>query len=113
MTDELRATLQTSGPKFDELLLTANDTVTTVNEELPQLSALAKQNLAVLDEAITAFENAMQEIDGLVSEDSATTYQLNNALRELAQAGRALQLLAKTLEEQPEALIKGKREENP
>ena len=31
----------------------------------------------------------------------------------LAQAGRAMQLLAKTLEEQPEALIRGKREENP
>ena len=113
MTEELRNTLQTSGPKIDELLASANDTVKTVNEELPQLSALAKQNLALLDEAIMAFESAMTEIDGLVSEDSATTYELNKALRELAQAGRALQLLAKTLEEQPEALIRGKREETP
>ena len=48
-----------------------------------------------------------------MSEDSATTHELNKALRELAQAGRAMQLLAKTLEEQPEALIRGKREENP
>ena len=58
-------------------------------------------------------ENAMVELDGLLSEDSATTHELNKALRELAQAGRAMQLLAKTLEEQPEALIRGKREENP
>jgi paraquat-inducible protein B len=113
MTGELRSTLQTTGPKIDELLANANETVVTVNEELPQLSALAKENLRLLDEAILAFENAMIEIDGLVSEDSATTYELNKALRELAQAGRALQLLAKTLEEQPEALIRGKREETP
>ena len=45
----------------------------------------------------------------LLAEDSPTTYQLNRALRELALAGRALQSLAKTLEEQPEALIRGKR----
>jgi len=111
MTGELRATLQTSGPKIDELLANANTTVKTVNAELPQLSALAKENLALLDEAILAFESAMLEIDGLVSEDSATTFELNKALRELSAAGRALQMLAKTLEEQPEAVIRGKREE--
>jgi paraquat-inducible protein B len=55
----------------------------------------------------------MQEIDGLVSSDSATTYQLNKALRELALAGRALQLLAKTIEEQPESLLRGKSEDQP
>jgi len=111
MTGQLQSTLETSGPKIDELLANANTTVKTVNAELPQLSALAKENLALLDEAIIAFENAMVEIDGLVSEDSATTFELNKALRELAAAGRALQMLAKTLEEQPEALIRGKREE--
>jgi paraquat-inducible protein B len=44
----------------------------------------------------------------LVAYDSATIYRLNQALQEMTRAGRALQLLAKTLEEQPESLIRGK-----
>ena len=75
------------------------------------LLEMVEENLNLLDDALIAFEEAMAEIDALVSADSATTYELNKALRELAQAGRALQLLAKTLEEQPEALLRGKSEE--
>ncbi|NQY04023.1 MAG: MCE family protein [Halieaceae bacterium] len=112
LSSDLRGLLASTGPRVDTLLDNATETFESVNNELPELSRLAKTNLAVLDEAIIAFESAMQEIDGLVSEDSNTTYELNRALRELAEAGRALQLLAKTLEQQPEALIRGKREED-
>ena len=44
----------------------------------------------------------------MVTPGSPTAYQLNEALRELARAGQAIQLLARTLEEQPEALIRGR-----
>ena len=66
-----------------------------------------------LEGAITAFEEAMAEIDGFVSADSATTHELNRALREISSAGRALQDLARTLEDQPEALIRGKSGSRP
>jgi paraquat-inducible protein B len=66
-----------------------------------------------LDKALGNFNSAVSEIDHLVSDDSSTVYELNRALQELALAGRAMQLLAKTLEEQPEALLRGKREEKP
>jgi paraquat-inducible protein B len=36
-------------------------------------------------------------------------YQLNRALRDLSLAGKAIQQLVTTLEEQPESLIRGKR----
>ena len=62
----------------------------------------------LLKQAVESFENLMVDIDGLVAPDSATTYQLNQALRDLAQAGREIQLLARTLEEQPEALLRGR-----
>ena len=60
-----------------------------------------------------AFEAAMQQFDGFISPDSATTHELNRALREISLAGRSLQALAKTLEEQPEALIRGKTGKRP
>ena len=108
LSEELRGQLATSLPKLDRVLDGAAVTVATVNTELPALSAQARAGLAVTSKALTAFEQTMLEIDSLVAPDSATQYQLNQALRELAQAGRSLQLLARTLEEQPEALLRGK-----
>ena len=46
---------------------------------------------------------------GMVSPESPTAYRVNEALKELALAARAMQQLAKTLDEQPEALIRGRR----
>lgn len=111
LSENLQQLLDSSGPKLNRVLDGTGDTIETFNSELPALSALAKENLNLLDDALIAFEEAMGEIDALVSADSATTYELNKALRELSQAGRALQLLAKTLEEQPEALLRGKSED--
>ena len=108
LSDQLQLQLATSGPKLDRALDGAAATMAAANEELPRLSALVTSNMEALDTAIVAFEEGMREIDGLVAPDSRTVYQLNKALRELAMAGRALQLLARTLEEQPEALIRGR-----
>lgn len=108
LSDALSAQLATSGPKLDAMLDETAATMASANQEIPRLSELVAANLQVLDNAILAFEKTMQSVDGLVSPDSATTYQLNQALREMSRAGRALQSLARTLEAQPEALIRGK-----
>ena len=111
LSTNVQQLLSTSGPKLDRVLDSTGDTLEAFNVEIPKLSGLAQENLNLLDDALLAFQETMMEIEALVSAESATTYELNKALRELAQAGRALQLLAKTLEEQPEALIRGKSEE--
>jgi phospholipid/cholesterol/gamma-HCH transport system substrate-binding protein len=108
LSDQLQAQLANTVPKVDKVLDGAAVTVATANAELPQLSERVMLSLATLNQAAAAFEKAMLEIDGLASPDSATSYQLNQALREITLAARALQLLAKTLDEQPEALIRGK-----
>ena len=108
LSDQLRAQLETLGPSMEQLLASATVTAEKAGAELPRLTKLAGESVARVEDAMIAFEQAMLEVEGLVSPDSATTYQLNRALEELARAGRALQLLARTLEEQPEALIRGK-----
>lgn len=110
LSDELNTTVQQTGPQLGELLRAGGKLVDDTGRELPRLSGMLTESMATLEQAATAFDQTMRQIEGLVSEDSATTWQLNQALRELTQAGRALQSLARTLEEQPEALLRGKQE---
>jgi len=109
LSNQLQQQLATTAPKLDKILDGAATTVAAANTELPVLSAMARDNLKVLNTAIEAFETTMKDFDGLVAYDSATMYQLNQALRELSLAGKAIQELADTLEEQPESLVRGKR----
>ena len=47
--------------------------------------------------------------ESLVSEDSNTRYNLDTTLEELAAAARSVRLMADYLEQNPDALLKGKR----
>lgn len=105
--------LEVSGPKFDALVESAAVTVKLVSVEIPKLSASAVNTLSQLDRALVNFDHTINEIGDLVADDSSTRYELNKALRELALAGRAMRLLAKTLEEQPEAILRGRSEDKP
>jgi len=108
LSEQLQQQVASSGPKLDTVLDEAATTVASANTELPRLSTLVQNNLEVLDEAIVAFEQMMSSLDGLVSSDSETIYRLNKALQEVARSGKSVQSLAVTLENEPEALIKGK-----
>jgi phospholipid/cholesterol/gamma-HCH transport system substrate-binding protein len=112
LSDLLKLQIASSGPKLDTVLDSAAVTVDTANIELPKLAALVNKNMEALENAILAFDSGMREIEGLVEHDSTTVHELNRALRELSQAGRALHLLVKSLEEQPDALIRGRRGDN-
>ncbi|CAA0123948.1 Paraquat-inducible protein B [Halioglobus japonicus] len=109
LTTQLQAQLTTSGPKLDNVLDEAAVTVASANAQLPKIATLVETNLKTLNAAIASFEKGMSGIDGLVSPDSATLYQLNMALQEMTRAGRSLQSLSNTLEAQPESLLRGKR----
>lgn len=106
---QLSEQLASTGPKLDSVLEETAVTVSNANKQLPRIATLVEGNLKVLNEAIAAFESGMKNVDGLVEPDSATVYQLNTALQEMTRAGRSLQSLANTLEQQPESVIRGKR----
>lgn len=112
LTTQMREQLATTGPKLDTVLDETAVTVASANSQLPKLATLIETNLNTLNTAIVAFEKGMTGIDGLVSPDSATLYELNLALQEMTRAGRSLQALSNTLEAQPESLIRGKRGDN-
>ncbi|MGD9021787.1 MAG: MlaD family protein [Lysobacterales bacterium] len=109
LSNQLQSQLATSMPKVDRVLDGTAVTVESANVEIPRISRAVTDNLEALNQAILAFDGAMEDIDGMVSPESPTAYRLNEALKELALAARAMQQLAKTLDEQPEALIRGRR----
>ena len=109
LSESLTEQIASTGPRLDTLLDGASESVASVNRELPALSDSARDSLARLATSLAEIEDAAAEAQALMAPGSPTTYQLNQALREVALAGKALQALAKTLEEQPEALIRGKR----
>ncbi|MEH6588849.1 MAG: MlaD family protein [Halioglobus sp.] len=113
LSGQLSQQIEVTGPKLDTLVENATTTMQAVNKEVPRLSSSATHSLAQLDATLVEFQQAMNEINHLVSDDSSTRYELNKALRELSLAGRAMQLLAKSLEEQPEALLRGKSGDKP
>ena len=113
LSANLNTQLNTSGPKLDALLDNATATFESANSEIPKLSTSAVGALSSLERTLENFDQTLQDVDHLIADASSTRYQLDRALKELSRAGRAIPLLAKTLEEQPEALLRGRKEDKP
>jgi len=65
--------------------------------------------VASLTKASEELAKTAQALQGLAGEGAPTMQHLNTALQEISRAARALRLLAETLEQQPEAVVQGKR----
>ena len=65
--------------------------------------------VASLGKASEELAKTAQALQGLAGEESPTVQHLNTALQEISRAAHALRLLAETLEQQPEAVLQGKR----
>ena len=59
----------------------------------------------------TELANAAQAIQQLADDESPTVQRINASLQEISRAARALRLLAENLEQQPEAVLRGKKSE--
>jgi len=111
LSGELETEITGLSPALAELITNTNATFVEVRQELPDLTRTAKVSLLSLDAALPATRQALKNADYVLSDDSALLYDVREAAKEMAAAGRALQSLAETLETQPEALLKGKRPE--
>jgi paraquat-inducible protein B len=66
-------------------------------------------------QAGTELANAAKAVQQLADDESPTIQHLNASLQEISRAARSLRLLAENLEQQPEAVLRGKnpKEESP
>jgi paraquat-inducible protein B len=91
-------------PLSGSIIKTAEDArklVNNVNRRVQPIQA----NLANTTKSLQA---TLEEIDGIVSENSEFRYQIDTFLREIALAARSLRSFADYLERNPDALIRGK-----
>ena len=80
----------------------ARKLVNNINKQVRPIRA----DLANTAESLQA---TLEEVDGLVSENSEFRYQIDTFLREIAMAARSLRSFADYLERNPDALIRGKQ----
>lgn len=97
---------------YAALAQTARQRLTTLAASLEQTSAdigtLARDVNRQVEPLSQSARGALESMQGLVSEGSAPRYNLELLLEEGASAARSLRLLADYLEQNPEALIRGK-----
>jgi len=105
--NELRATLQATQHLIgsgEKLMGDSNDLVQQLRLNADRLTANAEGTLGVI-------RIAASNTNALVSPDAQLQHQLIKTLEEIAGSARALRILANTLEQNPEALIRGKTKE--
>jgi paraquat-inducible protein B len=54
-------------------------------------------------------QQVLAVLEGDIGEDSELMYELKKAVKEVGTAGKAIQSLAKAVEQQPESLLFGKK----
>ncbi|HEU4949314.1 MAG TPA: MlaD family protein [Candidatus Deferrimicrobiaceae bacterium] len=99
------------GKDLKKTIETLDRTLTRVEgETLPE----AKKTLEDLRGALTSAERVLSSTDNtLLGPDAPAQQELREALKEIARAARGIRVLADYLEQNPEALIRGKSKENP
>ncbi|MFC3116668.1 MlaD family protein [Cellvibrio fontiphilus] len=81
----------------------------TLNKETPLLAANMNSSLVELQKSLDQFSKAAGGINQSFSEDSPLIVQLTETLEDVSRSAKAFRSLSETLEQQPEALLRGKK----
>jgi len=109
----LDTTLKDSGPALQGVLSQGRSAMVELNRQLPDLGERLARTLDGLDEAVASAGNTFERLEQAAAPDSAPRRQLAKAVHELSLAARALRSLARSIEEHPEAILRGRQEKNP
>lgn len=112
--NDVRTTLQSTQGLIGAGTTVMNSThelVTELRRNSDKLTASAEETLAAINTTSTAINTTSRTVNQLIAEDSPLQQQLSDTLEEVTSSARALRILANTLEQNPEALLKGKPED--
>ena len=99
--------------EMNKALLAAQAALAKLDTAADRVADLAKPDSRMVSGMTQASEElakAAAAVRSLSEQESPTTQNLNAALKEIARAADALRLLAETLEQQPDAIWRGKRQ---
>ena len=103
--------------EMHKALLAAQAALAKLDTAADRVADLARSDsrlVASMTQASEELAKAASAVRRLTEQESPTTQHLNAALKEIARAADALRLLAETLEQQPDAIWRGKKQKaNP
>lgn len=88
---------------------TAAGKVETAADNVAGLASPDSKMVSNMVRASDELAKAAVSLSSLTAQDSPTVQNMNDALKAISRAAEALRLLAETLEEQPDAIYRGKR----
>jgi paraquat-inducible protein B len=91
---------------------TAADKVGTAADKVSSLASPDSKMVGTMSRASDELANAAASLRRLAAQDSPTVQNMNAALKEISRAANALRSLAEMLEEQPDAIYRGKRKKS-
>lgn len=100
--------------EMHKALLAAQAALGKLESAADRVADLARADSAIVSNLSRASEElagAAGAVRNLAGQESPTVANLNAALKEIARAADALRLLAETLEQQPDAIWRGKRQQ--
>ncbi|MGD9386807.1 MAG: MlaD family protein [Gammaproteobacteria bacterium] len=115
--DEIGANLNETAAGMNQLLNSdqARQTLSSLAELMEDMQEVARQMSEGMMPAVTASlahtERVLSNAEALLAPDSPMSIELKRLLREMADAARSIRSMAEYLEQHPEALIRGKAEE--
>jgi paraquat-inducible protein B len=118
-TPPTMAALRADLAELQTTLLVAQAALARLGAAADSVNGLAGSGaplVAGLTEAAGELGNAARTVSAVAEEESPAMVHLDAALQELTRAARSLRVLAETLEQRPEALVRGKKaseEEKP
>lgn len=86
--------------------------VDTAADRVASLASPDSQMVTNMVRASDELANAAASLRSLTAQDAPTVQQVNATLKEISRAASALRVLAELLEEQPDAIYRGKRQKN-
>ncbi len=100
-TTQLSQNIEKTRLEIDKLLA-------ELNARTPEVAKGINKSLQDLSASLEQVNKTAASIEGTVSEDSALINQLNSTLIDISRSAQAFRNLTETLEQQPEAVLRGK-----
>ena len=109
LADTAGEKIETLSTDFEKTLAGLDKLVTSLGGEVDHLKPELKKALETLQQVLQNLKGFSGDLKTVAGADSATVYDLQTALKEIADAAQAMRTLADYLIRNPDALLRGRR----
>ena len=99
---------QMSG-QMTQTLSELNTLIGQLNTATPKIAETLDKSLQELQASLSNFDDATANVNYLLSDDSILVNQISRTLEDVSRSAQAFRSLSETLEQQPEALLRGRK----